>query len=348
MRQELLRPTAEEFRRFQERHAPTFEGYRRAKQVEEATRTDIDQAVSDLAKAEASNREIRTWDRRALAWSPWAQALVILLLAAGEFFVNYLAAKGLLQDETTTWGVTVFLTFVLGLLTFGLAREHRRHRLDQAEGRLAAPGGSRRTTLASLVVLTVAYLVLSLFLRQRYFSFIAIVEGLPLSNPWFIGSVLTLLAGIGIGAIVYVVSHVNGELARARRHAAQMEHALPKLRDANRDAYHRVEQITQDIDADAHKSSNAVLLRLDDPRPGDDEEIADYLKAAWRRIVTWTSPVHTDEAEPAPPPSGEPLRRADLSEQKSVRGALANLDTDPQQVELKPSDSESDSGGQDA
>ncbi len=283
---------ADEKERFLQHHKPTFDGYRKATRIERDTSSDIRDTKSKIVAAEAQVGNLKEDDPRSLAIPWWVEGLVLLVLAAGEGFVNYLAAAGLLQDDDITYGVTVFLTLLVGFLAWGLAREDQNRRRDERDGRPS-------TISARLVVLigaTVAYLVLSLILRERYFSetsALASAAGSLAGNSWVVAGALTVLAGIGIVVSAYILSHADSNLAAAKRQVRLLNNRLTKLEAAKAAALQRKRDASATLQLGAEVSANNVINRLgaessqlDDDDGSEEEAVLEHFHALWKRLIT--------------------------------------------------------------
>ena len=286
--------TAQETHSFLRHHKATFKGFQLSKRIVTTTASEMEEAEGQLTDAEETVEQTSTRDPGAIAVPWWAELIVLAALATAEGFVNFLAAEGLLQDQTITWGVTLFLTVVLGCLAYILARDHRNRRRMERKGRFSDAPFLTEASVGA----TVVYLGLSLFLRWRYFkeSDFGLRKALgPLvANPWFIASALTVLAAIGIAAAAWVMSRFDPELARAKLQVRRLTKRIPKLKAANEDAKLDLQQATYTLEHGAEVSRNNVVTRLvsdklfsanDDVRRATSEEILQHFRALWRKLV---------------------------------------------------------------
>jgi hypothetical protein len=295
----ILPSLTDEYDSFLVQFRHTFSECEEATRIKTATAESI--RASETARDAALERQktLRARDPRSLSMSRILEAIVLLILMGGEAFVNYLAAEGLLQDQEVTIGVTIFLTLVVGFIAFGLAREDRARRREEREGKPATLNWAAIVLLAS----TGAYLVLSLLLRQRYFEVKDVFDnqGSFITNPWLVASALTVLAAIGIAASAYVLSHVDNELAAAKREVRQLEARIRKLETAKVAADDRLLDAKQRLAQGADRSANNVVRRLAADPVGADisfeaaDEIHEYFSSRWKRRVGERVPV------PAPP-----------------------------------------------
>ncbi len=149
--------------RFRLRTQPTIDGFNEWRRRHTSISRELQEARDTRTNAIARRGQILTKDPRSLAWPVWVEVLVVALVAVTEVFFNYLAALGLLQDDTVTWGVTGGLTFLLFPLVGGLAREYRHYRRDDAAGKNVQGLPWPRSVgvwFSALVLSALAYLII--------------------------------------------------------------------------------------------------------------------------------------------------------------------------------------------
>lgn len=278
---------------FLQAHEPMIREYREARQVERKSSADIRATENALTAAKGVEEGLRRDDPPSLALPLWVDVLIVAALAAGETFVNYLAAEGLFQPQRTTIGITAFLTAVLAFIVFALAREMRSRRRDEKKARLPVDSSAFDVLLGSALV----YLILSFFLRERYFDSERVLTrflGSIAQNPWVVSAVLTVLAALGIVAAVYILSRIDHRLALAERNTRRLRVRLEKLRLANADATSRVSAVQYTLDGGARQNANTLisslstdgLLDTSDSVEGIGERMSRRFRDAWRDIAT--------------------------------------------------------------
>ncbi len=155
-------------------------------------------------------------------------------------------------------------------------------------------------------------------MRERYFAQQDFLTGLGgfASNSWFIASILTVLAGIFMVAIVYIVTHVNGQLAQTQREIRRTDRKVPRLESARENASEAMAQAEHELDNAAATSRSHVVLSLiaanlleanQAARVRTDKDILEYFQQLWRTLGGEQTPL--GDAPAIEPQAGAAARK---------------------------------------